>query len=91
MTNHHIPESRRNEPPTPRQLSYIRGLAQRANRTVVMPRTKAQASRVIEDLKRSPQRDVRERFLERDGTPGAYGTAVRADEITGCGSTAAWA
>lgn len=43
-----------NQPPSMRQLDYLRSLAQRTGTTFAYPRTRSQASREIQRLKRLP-------------------------------------
>ncbi len=79
------------QPPTARQLSYLRELAQRTGRTFVPPKTKAEASAAIKQLQHAPRSSPIERHLDHQIDPPAYGTAVRDDETTGYGATARWA
>ncbi len=88
--------------PTSKQLSYLKALASQTGTTFTYPKTKRQASAEIEKLRvRSANTN---RSIERDNTRrenraivahcrGAVGmaTAIRDDEISGYGSTAAWA
>jgi hypothetical protein len=99
MTDHHHPESRRPEPPTPKQLRYLRTLAMRTGTTFVMPKTKAEASDQIRRLQRltptaRPDRRREDRELHRALATGAATSArIREDETTttGFGATARWA
>jgi hypothetical protein len=83
--------------PTPKQLAYLRTLAQRTGQTFAYPRTAAQASREIRRLKSTPASSRTEVRIERKqiadaiaAGPANNSTAVRVDEITGHGSTATW-
>lgn len=82
--------------PTSRQLAYLRSLANRAGQTFAYPRTSAEASREIRRLrgqKPMPRADrVRERReISADlATRSGDDSRVRAREIEGYGSSAAW-
>lgn len=82
--------------PTSAQLKYIRALALQRGRTFVMPATKAEASRLIDELKRTRPNTITERNVElretRDAVHTRSGDAarIRDDELTGHGSTATW-
>jgi hypothetical protein len=84
--------------PTPKQLAYLRTLAQRTGQTFAYPRTASQASREIRRLKNTPASSRTEVRIERKqiadqiaAGPANNSTAVRVDEISGHGSTATWA
>ncbi len=82
--------------PTPRQLRYLRALAERSGTTFTPPATKAQASREIDRIKRLKQLTSIERRVEQshvysDRERVLAASAVKAREITGYGSTAKWA
>jgi hypothetical protein len=84
--------------PTPKQLNYLRSLAQRTGQTFAYPRTAGQASREIRRLKNTPASSRTRVRIERKqiadqiaAGPANNSTAVRVDEITGHGSTATWA
>src|SRR4051812_20000431 len=98
MTDYHPQTSRpAGRPPTPRQERYLRHLALERGTSFVPPRTRAEASRLIDELKRrrpEPRADRR-----RESPAGQAGMAtgrgdaarVREDvEVTGYGSTATW-
>lgn len=92
MTNSHTHQN----PPTQKQLSYLRSLAVSRGETFVVPRSKAEASQEIERLRgrrRSSHADrAAERFAGRQiADRWAPATAVRPEEIEGYGSTARWA
>jgi hypothetical protein len=83
-------------PPTPKQLSYLRGLAMRTGQSFAYPRTRAQASAEIKRLeatKRTPASDRRrETRAVRDDMATGRGDAarVRSEELGGYGSSACW-
>jgi hypothetical protein len=83
--------------PTPKQLAYLRTLAQRTGQTFAYPRTAGQASREIRRLKNTPAssrtevRIERKQIADQIAAGPADSSAVRVDEITGHGSTATWA
>jgi len=99
MTDHHHPESRRPEPPTPKQQRYLRTLAQRTRQTFVVPKTKAQASAEIRRLQRTQgasrtERRIDDRQVSHALATGAVASArIREDETTttGHGISARWA
>jgi hypothetical protein len=84
--------------PTPRQLAYLRQLANKTGTTFVYPRTAAQAGREITRLKAITRTGVTFAELQAENEarqlhgdpPLTYGTAIRDDEIDGYGSTATW-
>jgi Protein of unknown function (DUF3072) len=85
------------DPPTARQLSYLRDLAQRKGQTFVVPHSGAEASAEIERLKAASRQDPTERWFEsvvhgpaNTKRRAGYAPAVRDDEIEGYGSTARW-
>ena len=98
MPDHHPhtnrPSGRR---PTPRQQRHLRELALARGITFVVPRTRAQASQMIEKLKRrarEPAADRRRelRAVQADLAAGR-GDAARVREnleVTGYGSSATW-
>ena len=82
--------------PTPKQLRYLKRLAERTGGTFAWPQTKAEASREIERLKGRPSsarsdvvRDRRAVSRELGERGGA--AAVRPNEVSGYGSSARWA
>lgn len=84
-------------PPTPRQQRYLRQLALQRGVTFVVPRTRLEASRLIDQLKRRPLEAAADRRRElravQDDMARARGDAasVREDlEVTGYGSSATW-
>ena len=85
-------------PPTARQLAYLRQLAHKTGTSFLNPQTRAQASREIQRLKAIAttgftfaelRAEEQARALHGD-PPLAYGTAIRDQEIRGYGSTATW-
>ena len=80
------------EPPTARQLRYLRTLADRTGTTFTNPATRSQASAQIRALKarrRDPHRPWQ--ASRHEGLQSvAYGTAVDPSEIEGYGSSAHW-
>lgn len=82
--------------PTPRQLRYLRSLAERTGQTFTYPRTFADASRQIDRLKQARPSSHGELEVEREIVDAvAVGeqdaARVREDEISGHGSSATWA
>lgn len=82
--------------PTPRQLSYLRSLAERTGQTFTHPHTAPEASREIDRLKHVRPESHAERRIERKqiahqlATGPADTTRVRDDEISGRGSNCHW-
>jgi hypothetical protein len=82
--------------PTPKQLRYLRTMAERTGTTFTTPRSIAEASRLIETMKerkRTPRSDVqRERRAVSQDMATRRGDAaqVRPDELSGYGSSATW-
>jgi hypothetical protein len=82
--------------PTVAQLRYLRVLAEERGQTFTTPRTRAEASREIQRLKRSPASTRRERAIERAEAERHVqrehfdATAVQPSEIEGYGSDATW-
>jgi hypothetical protein len=77
--------------PTGKQLRYLRVLAEQTGTTFATPRTRAQASREIERLRRVLEKTGRHVSPRRpSGGGSAHGTAVRPEEVEGWGSTARW-
>jgi hypothetical protein len=82
--------------PTPRQLRYLRSLAERTGQTFTYPKTSGDASRAIDRLKAvRPQSHVEleiEREIADAVAVGEQDAArVREDEISGHGRSATWA
>ena len=83
-------------PPKPKQLSYLRDLADKKGVTFPNPKTRAQASAEIDKLLALPSLSLAERRREafearcREGERHGDAAAVRDDELAGWGSTASW-
>lgn len=82
--------------PTPRQLRYLKSLAEKTGQTFTYPKTLAEASHQIERLLDAPLRLHGELEIEREIADAvAMGeqdaARVRKDEISGHGSSATWA
>lgn len=82
--------------PTIRQLRCLRALASRTGTTFATPATKAQASREIDRIKRlrpltNTERRIEDARLHTDRDRLLAASTVKAEEITGYGSTAKWA
>ena len=98
MTDHHPQTSDPDgPPPTPRQQRYLRQLAMQRGVTFVVPRTRAQASRLIDQLKRrapEPRADRRReiRAVHDDMARGRGDSAkvIEGVETTGYGFSATW-
>jgi len=84
------------KPPTPKQLAYLRALAERTGQTFATPRTSREASAEIRRLKATPSESRLERRIERDEIADAIasrsqdGVRVTRSEVTGYGSSATW-
>jgi hypothetical protein len=92
MTNSH-PHT---QPPSQKQLSYLRSLAVSRGETFVVPRSMVEASQEIERLRarrRSSHADrAAERFTGRQiADRWGPATAIRPDEVVGYGASARWA
>ena len=76
--------------PTPRQLRYLRVLAERTGTTFTPPASSAEASREIDRL--AALKRERGTHCELPDSTGqcVYATAPRDDETSGWGSTATW-
>jgi hypothetical protein len=97
MTNHHQQARPSGPAPTRRQQRYIRQLAFARGVSFVIPRTRAQASRLIDELKRHAPQPRADRAREVRGVQDDMATGrgdaaqVREDrEVTGYGSSATW-
>lgn len=92
MTNSHPHPN----PPTHRQLRYLRDLALSRGETFVRPPSKAQASIEIERLRARPPLSRGAKALEHWDDRAiedrwAAATDIRPEEIVGHGSSARWA
>jgi hypothetical protein len=98
MTDHHPQTSRPGgPPPTPRQQRYLRELAMQRGVSFTIPRTRAEASRLIDALKRRAPEPAADRRRELRAVQSEMAcergdaARVREDlEVTGYGSTATW-
>jgi len=78
--------------PTPKQLVYLKALAERTGQTFAKPRTSQEASAEIRRLKATPDESPLERRIERNEIADAIGTGaqdsvrVTSNEVTGYGS-----
>jgi hypothetical protein len=84
-----------NPPPSPRQLNYLKALAQRTGQTFTWPQTRSQASREIARLKRARPSTAAEHAIEQiDDRPAREAaedaSAIHGFEVLGYGSTATW-
>jgi hypothetical protein len=90
MTDHH-PQTR--PPATPRQQRYLRQLALEGGVSFVPPRSRFEASRLIDDLKRRPPDSRGETRAIQDELARGAGDAARVREqleVTGYGSNCRW-
>jgi hypothetical protein len=97
MTDHHPPTKPAEPPPTARQQRYLRQLALQRGVTFTMPKTRAQASRAIDTLKRRRPEPVADRRREIRAVqddmarnPGDSAKVLEGLETTGYGSSATW-
>ena len=94
MTDHHPQPA--GPPPTARQQRYLRQLAMQRGISFVPPRTRSEASRLIDELKRrrpdSPADRRREiRAVQDDmARRGDAARVIEGIETTGYGSSATW-
>ena len=82
--------------PTPKQQRYLRRLAEQRGVSFTPPRTRAEASRTIDELKRrapdSRADQRRDRRVVQDALAATGdGARVREREVQGYGSNATWA
>jgi hypothetical protein len=96
MTDHHPPTTQAGPPPTARQHSYLRQLALQRGVSFVVPKTRVEASRAIDALKRrrpEPVADRREIRAVQDDMARNRGDAARVihgRDTVGYGSSATW-
>jgi hypothetical protein len=88
--------SQRSNPPTPRQLQYLRTLAARTATTFASPHTRGEASHEIRRLEALPsltrsERQHEGRTLDSDRQRLQPSSTVKPEEVTGYGSHARWA
>ena len=81
--------------PSPRQLNYLKALANRTGQTFTWPQTRSQASREIARLKRARPSTPAERAIEqiddrvaREAAEDA--SAIHGFEVLGFGSNCRW-
>ncbi len=94
MTDHHPPNQQAGPPPTARQQRYLRQLALARGVSFVVPKTRAEASRAIDALKRRRPEPVADRRREiravQDDMARARGDSARVlegVETTGYGAS----
>jgi hypothetical protein len=97
MTDHHPPTKPAELPPTARQQRYLRQLALQRGVTFVVPKTRAQASRAIDSLKRwrpepfaDRRREIRAVQDDMARNRGDNAKVLEGVETTGYGSSATW-
>ena len=97
MTDHHPHTEPAGPPPTARQQRYLRQLAIQRGVSFVVPRTRAEASRAIDALRRRTPEPVADRRREiravQDDLARGRGDDARIVEgleTTGYGSSATW-
>ena len=98
MTDHHPPPTTSaGPPPTARQQRYLRQLALQRGVSFVVPKTRAEASRAIDALKRRRPEPVADRRREiravQDDMARHRGDAARVvhgRDTVGYGSSATW-
>ena len=98
MTDHHPQTSHpAGPPPTPSQQRYLRQLAMQRGVTFVVPRTRAEASRAIDALKRRRPEPFADRHRELRAVQddmargrGDDAKVLEGVETTGHGSSATW-
>ncbi len=83
------------KPPSPRQLSYLKALAERTGQTFPWPESSAAASREIQRLKNTRPSTRLERTIEqledaRTIEAAQDAVEVHGFEVVGYGSTASW-
>jgi hypothetical protein len=83
------------QPPSPRQLNYLKALAAKTGQTFIWPKTSRQASSEIARLKRTHPSTPAERAVEqiddrlvREAAEDAV--AIHGLEVVGHGSNATW-
>ncbi len=81
-----------NSPPTPRQLRYLRSLANRSGTTFTNPSSRRQASAEIDRLRglSSRPRVQDTDFAEDPERRAGYATGQQPGEVYGYGSSASW-
>jgi hypothetical protein len=82
--------TRTHRSPTPKQLRYLRVLAEQTGTTFTPPTSSAEASREIERLAALKRERDRHRELPDSSEQVVYATAPAPEEVSGWGSTATW-
>ena len=78
-------------PPTPKQLRYLRFLAEKTGTSFTYPSSFAQASQELDRLERlKRERSTYREAREVDEGQLTYATAVHSSEVSGFGSSASW-
>lgn len=97
MNDHHrATDPAKGPPPTARQQRYIRVLALRSGLSFQPPRTRREASRLIDELRGRPADAAADVRRERRGIEADMSRAsrdavrIRDDELEGYGSSATW-
>ena len=97
MTDHHPPTTSAGSPPTARQQRYLRQLALQRGVSFVVPKTRAEASRAIDALRRRRPESVADRRREiravQDDMARNRGDAaqvIHGRDTVGYGSSATW-
>ena len=98
MTDHHPPTSPNlGSAPTTRQQRYLRSLAMQRGVSFTVPRTRAEASQLIDELRRRRADSAADRRRDMSAVQDAMATGrgdaarVREElEVTGYGASATW-
>ena len=97
MTDHHPPTTSAGPPPTARQQRYLRQLAIQRGVSFVVPKTRAEASRAIDALKRRTpdpaadrRREIRAVQDDMARNRGDAAQVVHGSDTVGYGSSATW-
>src|SRR5512132_700101 len=97
MTDHHPPTTSAGPPPTARQQRYLRQLALQRGVTFIVPKTRAEASRAIDALKRRRPQPAADRHREIRAVQddmarhrGDVAQIIESLEAEGYGSSATW-
>lgn len=94
-THHQAPRSTGGPAPTAKQQAYLRRLALQRGVSFTPPATKAEASRLIDQLRKRPAESASDqrretRRVQADLQRGTSAARVRDHELDGHGSTATW-
>ena len=97
MTDHHPPTTPAGPPPTARQQRYLRQLAIQRGVSFVVPKTRAEASRAIDALKRRKPDSAADRRREIRAVQDDLATrrgddakVIHGVDTVGFGSQATW-